>query len=98
MTAPQVNPKPKKERGLGLTAALALIFVWNAASLVALVTQREAIQQAFPKFENWMISLQALLSFAAILGVVALWRWKRAGVVALVLCYGARQPASHAAA
>lgn len=59
----------------------------NGVGLATLVGNAGAIRATYPGFDDWMFPVLAISALASIAACIALWGWRRWGMIVLVLAY-----------
>jgi hypothetical protein len=81
---PKQNTHPK-ERGTWLTVWLILMVVWSIGGTILLWYYRN---QETTTIFSWAIPALVLLNLADIVGVAAIWFWKRWGLTLILITTG----------
>jgi len=74
-----------KKKGFWLSSVLILMFIGNAFTAFAYFGNSAAIMQAYPNMSKALISFMGLLGLVNIALIIALWNWRKVGVLGVYL-------------
>jgi hypothetical protein len=76
-----------KKKGFWLTSVLILMFIGNAFTALSYFGNSAAIMQTYPMMSKALISFMGLLALVNIALIIALWHWRKVGVIGICLCH-----------